>query len=159
MNLCSEWIELLRTLNAVGVRYLVIGGHAIAIHAEPRFTGDLDVWVDPTEANAVLVWKALTRFGAPLDKVSPQDFSNEKIVFQMGEVPNRVDILMGIESVTFEKAWNEKAKARLGGVPVHVISRKHLMQNKRAAGRDKDLIDLQLLMRHDPVKKKRRRHK
>ena len=156
MSLCSEWIELLQTLNTEKARYLVIGGHAYALHVEPRYTGDLDLWVEPTEANAKLVWSALTQFGAPLGDTSLNDFTRSSLVFQMGIVPNRVDILCGIEGVTFGEAWKSKQKALLGDVPVFIISRDLLIRNKLAAGRAKDLLDVKMLRKSKPTRRRKR---
>jgi hypothetical protein len=161
MNLCFEWIELLRAFNAEGVRYLVVGGHAYTMHVEPRYTGDLDLWIEPTLENAQRIWRALTKYGAPLNKVTMSDFTNPDVVFQMGTIPNRVDILMGISAISFPQAWKCRVGAKLGGVPVWLISRSHLIRNKLAAGRDQDLVDVKRLKQWAtrPKKTKKRRKK
>ncbi|MBI5761967.1 MAG: hypothetical protein HZA51_00430 [Planctomycetes bacterium] len=157
MNLCSEWIELLQSLNAGGVRFLVVGGHAVIIHADPRFTGDLDLWVEPTPENASRVWKVLVAFGAPLEDTKQSDFADDRKVYQMGKLPSRVDILMGIGTKKFSEAWNERVPASLGGVPVHVISWADLLENKRAVGRPKDLLDVESLLKYGRGKKKKKK--
>ncbi len=134
--------ELLLAFNEHGVEYLLVGGYAVGIHAEPRATTDLDVFVRPEQSNSEIVYRALAAYGAPLAGVTPHDFCNDpKSVFQIGQPPLRVDILQQIDGVTFEEAWPKRIEALIDGIPVHVISAEHLIQNKLAAGRLRDLAD------------------
>jgi hypothetical protein len=135
----------LRALNAAEVRYLVVDGYAMAFHEHPRFTKDLDVWVEPTRANAARPWEALRSFGAPLRDLRMEDLTDPEAVYQIGVAPNRIDILMGVSGVDFADAWAERSEGRYGGVPFHVIGRAALIRNKRAAGRPQDLLDAQVL--------------
>jgi len=159
MSLCSDWIDLLKALNDAKVRYLVIGGHAFTLHVEPRYTGDLDLWTEPSPANAQRLWTALQEFGVPLDVVSLADFTNLQTVYQMGTVPNRVDILTDIVGVTFQQAWKARVGAQLGGVPVFILSRSHLIRNKLAAGRDQDLLDVKKLTARSAARRPKRRRR
>lgn len=145
MQLHSDWIALLREFNAGGVEYLVVGAAAIAYHGRPRATGDFDVWVRPSQENALLVYRALAEFGAPMDQVTIQDFQHDDTVWQIGVVPLRIDVLTGIDGVTFDEAWPRRVHVEIGGLKVPVISRTDLVRNKRAAGRHRDLFDLELL--------------
>ncbi len=113
MELSPDLTDLLREFSAVGVRFLVVGAHAVAYHAEPRYTKDLDLWVEPTAENAARVWQALVRFGAPLRHMRREDFANPALVYQLGIEPNRVDIMMGIDGVTFPPAWKRRTRWNL----------------------------------------------
>jgi hypothetical protein len=143
-----DYLDLLRALNDAEARFLVVGAYAVAFHSEPRATGDLDLWVDPSSENAARVHRALMAFGAPLTDLTVADLATPDVVFQMGLAPRRIDILTSITGVAFEDAWRDRASASYGGVPFHVLGRAELIQNKRAVGRPKDLLDLELLGRH-----------
>jgi len=150
----SDFADLLSEFAAASVRYLLVGGHAVAFHAEPRFTKDLDLWVEPTPENARRVMVALTRFGAPLQGISADDFSTPGTVFQIGVAPNRVDVLTQISGVTFAEAWPGRVSSRYGVTPVWVIGRKALAKNKSAVGRPQDVLDVQALRRAPPSKRR-----
>lgn len=138
---------MLRALSAEGVEYLVVGAYAMAAHGVPRATGDIDVWVRSSPANAERVLRALHRFGAPLFDLTVADLTREGTVFQLGLPPRRIDLLTSIDGVTFEDAWPERVTSRFGDLEVTVIGREALVRNKRAAGRLKDLVDLRILAR------------
>jgi len=144
----TDWIDLLRALNRVGVRYLLVGAHAVGIHGIPRATRDMDVWVDSSTGNAERVWRALAEFGAPLGDldVSAADFLRADNVIQIGVPPNRIDLMTSLSGVDdFEGAWRRRHSADFDGEPVPVLGRADLLANKEAAGRDKDRIDLREL--------------
>ncbi|MGB7983660.1 MAG: nucleotidyltransferase [Terracidiphilus sp.] len=144
--------EIIAAFNAHGVKYLVIGGHAVSIHAEPRGTKDLDLFIKADEENSKAVFAALVEFGAPISGMTPADFNDKATtVFQMGVEPGRVDILQGIAGVSFDEAWESRVEELLDGqIPAHVISREHLIQNKLAAGRYQDLADVEKLRESTP---------
>jgi hypothetical protein len=139
--------DLLVAFNAHGVKYLVIGAHAVGVHAEPRGTKDLDLFIKSNEENSKAVFAALADFGAPLAGVTPDDFNDQpSSVFQLGVEPARVDILQGIAGVTFDEAWNNRVERLLDtDIPAHIISFEHLIQNKLASGRYQDLADVEKL--------------
>jgi len=145
MAVNPDFKDLFAAFNAVEVRYLVVGAHAVTFHSRPRFTKDLDIWVDPDPQNAARVYRALAAFGAPLEGVSESDFADPDLVFQIGVAPNRIDIVMGIEAVAFPDAWSRRIEAQYGPCPIHVISRQDLIANKRALGRPRDRQDLRAL--------------
>jgi hypothetical protein len=137
--------ELLRVFNEHGVKYLVVGGYAFGVYAEPRATKDLDLLIRSDEANSAAVYRALTQYGAPLDGLSPQDFVDGS-AFQIGQPPARVDILQHIDGVTFDEAWQNRIEGLLDGeVKVNVISKDDLIRNKLASGREQDLLDAKKL--------------
>lgn len=123
----------------------MIGGYAVVQYAEPRFTKDLDLWVSTDPDNAAAVYRALSEFGAPLEDLSEADFAEEGYFYQMGVPPIRVDILMGIDGVEFNGAWERRNEISFGELSVSFISLPDLIQAKRAAGRPQDLIDADLL--------------
>jgi hypothetical protein len=97
----SDFEELLRAFNDLAVKYLVVGGHAVMLYTEPRYTKALDIWVEASNGNAETVFRALAEFGAPLAGLSPADFAQEGFFYQIGMAPARVDILMSIDGVSF----------------------------------------------------------
>jgi hypothetical protein len=127
------------------VRFLVVGAYALALHAKPGATSDLDLWVEPTRENAERVFSALKRFGAPLAELTEADFTTPELVFQIGVPPRRIDILTELTGLSFSEAWNDRMLYELGPARVYFIGKRSLVKNKRALGRPKDLADLQLL--------------
>jgi hypothetical protein len=144
--LANDLRELLLAFNENGVEYLVVGGYAVGIHAEPRATKDLDIFIHPNQTNAEAVYRALATYGAPLAGVTPADFcSDPNSVFQVGQPPLRVDILQQIDGIDFDDAWRRRIEASLGDVSVHVISADDLIRNKLASGRLQDLADAEAI--------------
>jgi hypothetical protein len=127
------------------VRFLLIGGHAMAVHARPRHTEDLDLFLDATRANAPRVLRALVDFG--FGSVAPplELLARPEKVFMLGRVPYRIDLLTRIDGVDFRKAWAGRVEAQLGDLRVNVIGKRELILNKLAAGRPKDLADVAAL--------------
>ncbi len=145
MPVNPDFRDLFAALNAAGARYLLVGGYAVAFHAQPRFTKDLDVWTDPDAANAGRVFEALRQFGAPLHELTPADLGRPGTIFQIGVPPNRIDVVTAIDGVSFSEAWRGRVETTYGDQTVPVIARRHLVQNKRASGRPQDLLDLEIL--------------
>lgn len=142
-----DFRDLFAALSAQGADFLVVGGHAVMLYTEPRYTKDLDVWVRPTSENAERVFRALADFGAPLENVKVEDFAAPGTIFQIGVAPNRVDILTSLEGIEFEQAWAARTKSTYGGVPIGVLSAEDLIVNKRAVARPQDLLDVEALTR------------
>ena len=140
-----DFKELLHTFNAHNVEYLIVGAHALAAYGHVRATKDLDVWVRPELANGRKVLQALAAFGAPLGDLTADDLSKPGTIFQIGVPPLRIDLITAIDGVDFEDAWPDRFTAGFAGVPVFVISRQHLITNKRTAGRLQDLADAERL--------------
>lgn len=104
MNGNRDFRDLLLCLNEADARYFIVGAYALIYHTEPRYTRNLDVWVEPTPENAAQIWRALASFGAPPDELTVADLSNPDVVFQMGVAPNRMDIIVDIDELHFEQA-------------------------------------------------------
>ena len=149
MKTNSDFRDLLAALNAAGAEYLVVGAHALAAHGHPRASKDLDVWVHATADNAERTYRALASFGAPLDDLSVDDLATAGTIFQIGIEPVRVDIITSIDGVDFGEAWPDRISADYGDQSVSVISRKHLIQNKKAVGRPQDVADVDALEKLD----------
>ncbi|MDX2030006.1 MAG: DUF6036 family nucleotidyltransferase [Blastocatellia bacterium] len=146
----SDLLDILRVFNLYKVEYLIIGGYAVAFHAEPRFTKDLDILVRANASNARRVFQALRAFGAPLTGLSEKDFEEEGHFYQLGAPPLRVDILMSIDGATFSDAWDRRIEARIDDAQAFFISREDLISAKKAAGRPQDLLDVQSLIAFQP---------
>jgi hypothetical protein len=140
-----DFREMLSALSAEGVEFLVVGAYAVAAHGAPRATGDLDIWVRPAPENAQRVLRALRVFGAPIGGLTAGDLVLPGLVFQMGVAPRRIDVLTGIDGVTFEDAYPRRVEIVEGSLRVPVLGRADLLANKRAAGRAKDLADVERL--------------
>lgn len=144
-----DFKELLLIFNAHDVEYLVVGAHALAAHGHVRATKDLDVWVSPNPKNAEKILNALSDFGAPRGDLTQEDLSRTGTVFQIGIPPLRIDLITAIDGVSFEEAWPDRFVTAFGGVPVCVISRHHLIVNKKASARLQDLADVERLNAND----------
>ena len=137
-----EFKELLSTFNEHEVKYMVVGAFAVMVYSEPRYTKDLDVWVEASEENAQRVFAALKDFGAPLKGLTESDFT-ESGFYQMGRPPARIDVLMSLDGLEFDSAWESKMPDAFRGVPVFYIGKEDLIHNKKLAGRYQDLADIE----------------
>jgi hypothetical protein len=144
-----DWKEFLLALRSENTRFLLIGAHALAFHVEARLTNDLDVFVEPTPENAVCLHRALDAFGFGGLIADAAELAAPDRVFMLGVKPWRIDILTGIDGVTFEEAWASRVEVDFHGVRLFVIGREALLKNKRASGRRKDLVDVALLEEAD----------
>jgi len=127
---------------------LVVGAYAVIFHTEPRYTKDLDIWVEPAKKNAARVWNALAKFGAPLHELTLNDLCNPDMVYQVGIEPNRFDIIMDIAGVTFAEAWEDRVASTYADQPIFIMSREHLLRAKKAANRLQDQLDVMALEQH-----------
>jgi predicted nucleotidyltransferase len=142
VELKPDFKDLLLVLNQNQVTYLIVGGYAVMKYTEPFYTKDLDVWIDPTPENAERTYKALLQFGAPVADLTVHDLTQPRVVFQFGMAPLRVDLMTSIDAVSFAEAWENRVESHFGGVPISLISLRDLIQNKAAANRDTDRIQL-----------------
>jgi hypothetical protein len=140
-----DFRDLLAEFNAHGVEYLVVDAHALAAHGHVRATKDLDLWVRPAIENAKRVLAALRAFGAPLHDLTEADLSEPGLIFQIGVDPLRIDVMTAIDGVDFAEAWPARMPTRFADQPTAVLSREHLIKNKRASGRTQDAADIEWL--------------
>lgn len=149
--LFKDWSEFVELLTRHRVRFVIVGGHAVAVHARPRHTEDLDVFVEPTLANARRLRAALVEFGFRDSAPPVEVLATPRKVLMIGRKPYRIDVLTGIDGVTFREAWKSRVSTPLAHGSVYVIGKSALVTNKRAAGRPKDLADLAMLAEAEPA--------
>ena len=142
-----NFVEMLCAFSDAGADYLIVGAYALAAHDCPRATGDLDIWVRASAENAPRVLRAIDAFGMPIDGLSPAELTAPGLVVQFGFEPQRIDIMTSITGVMFDDAWPNRIYVDIDGRQHPVIGRQDLITNKRATGREKDLLDLKALNR------------
>jgi hypothetical protein len=143
-----DFKELLSIFNAHGVKYLIVGGYAVSFHAQPRATKDIDLLIKPDADNAKAVYTALAKFGAPVEGLTPEDLREPGKFFRMGREPVAVDILLEIDGVDFDRAWERRVEGVIdlaSSLTAHFISSADLIAAKVAAGRPQDLADVAAL--------------
>jgi len=141
----EDYKEMLQLLLEEQVDFIIVGAYALGAHGYPRATGDIDIWVKPNNTNSRKLYKALARFGAPLEQIEIDDFSMEGIIFQIGVIPRRIDIITKIDGVTYQEADEDKITVEVEGLMLPVISLEKLIKNKMATGREKDELDIKTL--------------
>ncbi len=140
-----DYKELLKTLNRHKVKYLIVGAYAVTYYTEPRYTKDMDIWIEPDKKNAEKVYEALKEFGAPLKNITLKDFTNENMIYQIGVEPVRVDILMGLQGMKFDFAWKRRCIVFFDKIKVNVIGIRELIKSKERANRLMDKVDVENL--------------
>jgi len=145
MILNPDFKEFFQLLNANGVRYLIIGGYAVAYHGHPRYTKDIDIWVWVNPENAARVVKTLGDFGFESLGLEAKDFLETDTIIQLGYAPNRIDLIMGVPGVDFEESFAVKEEEEIDGVKLNFIDLENLKKSKRASGRLQDLADIENL--------------
>ena len=151
-GLHEDFRDLLVLFADAGVEFVIVGAYALAFHGAPRASGDIDLFVRPSLANAQRVFDALARFGAPLESagVTAGDFAQPGAVYQIGLPPRRIDVLTEISGVTFDEAWTSRVAGEVEGRTVGFIGRAALLKNKEASGRPKDIADAARLRQTKP---------
>ena len=145
MDISLDYRDLFKTLNKHKVLYLVIGAYAVAFYTEPRYTKDLDIFASSDMSNSKKLYKALKDFGAPLKGVFFQDFTNRKMIYQIGVAPVRIDILMGLDGIKFSNAWKNRKKTYYDGVSINILGKKELIISKKKTKRHQDILDIKKL--------------
>ena len=145
MTLDSDFVDFIELLNQHEVDYLVVGGYAMAFHGRPRYTGDLDIWINISEENASKMMFVLREFGFSSLPFTKDDFLKENIINQLGYPPLRIDILTIIDGVTFAEAKRHFRVIEVDSLPIRFIGLSELIQNKKASGRKQDLVDIETL--------------
>ena len=143
--LSKDFKEFIELLNGHKVRYLVVGGYAVAFHGYPRYTKDLDVWIDLSPENADNVINALEEFGFGSLGLKPEDFLESDKIIQLGYPPNRIDILTTLKEMKFEDCYKARVEVDIQGLKINFIDLENLKHNKRATGRPQDLADAENL--------------
>jgi len=141
----QEFREFAESFLSHGVKFMIIGGYAVTAHGHPRYTGDIDFFVERSPENAARIVSALHEFFGPLPEIKEENFLDESRMSQFGVPPYRIDILTSIPGVTFEECYPRRANLRLAGLEAPFIGFEDLKENKRATGRYKDLGDLEAL--------------
>jgi hypothetical protein len=157
LKLDSNFCDLLSAFRACSVRYLIIGGWAVSIHAQPRATQDMDIFVSPDQGNMEAVYEALIRFGAPLKNMDRSQFLEPGTFFRIGAPPCQVDIFPGIPGVQFDACWANRVEVLLDAetaLSAYVISAEDLIAAKIASGRGQDLADAEAIRRAQQQKPK-----
>lgn len=145
MVLNNDFREFIKLLNENSVRYLIVGGYAVTIHGYPRFTNDIDIWLDREESNAQKVIEVLKGFGFDALNIGVHDILIPDRIIQLGYPPNRIDLLTGIDGVTFKECYSKKHIVAIDNLEVDFIGLSDLLKNKRTSARHKDLDDIQNL--------------
>lgn len=145
MEVQPDFSEMFELLNRHKVEYVIVGSYALAFHGIPRNTGDIDIYVRPTPANALRIIEVLNDFGFSSLGLTQNDFSQPEQIIQLGTPPVRIDLLTSITGVTWEMADAGKVAGKYGDMPVHYLGKAQFVANKRATGRKQDLADLEAL--------------
>lgn len=145
MTIAPDFREFAASLNAREVRYLIVGGYAVAFHGHPRYTKDLDVWVDRSPGNIERLLKALSDFGFGAVGLSAEDFVPANQLIQLGYPPLRIDLLTSVDGVEFDTCFKRRNTLDVDGVELPFIGLEDLRKNKQSSGRAQDLADLENL--------------
>jgi hypothetical protein len=145
MRLSQDLREFIESLNSHEVEFLIVGSYALAYHGMPRYTGDIDILIRPAVENANRVESVIRSFGFASLGLKAADFLEPDQVVQLGQPPNRIDLLTALTGVTFDEAWPDREPGDLDGIPVQFIGRRAFVKNKRSTGRLKDRADLEAL--------------
>ena len=142
----QDYAELLQTFNTGRVRYLMVGAWAVSHYSQPRYTKDMDIWVEPTPGNADKVFRCLFSFGASMEDVTPNDFSVKGTAFQVGVEPVRIDIITDVAGLRFTTAWRRRKRIKFGPAWANIVGLDDLVRAKRASGRPQDKLDVDQLL-------------
>jgi hypothetical protein len=145
MKISKDFEEFFELLNLRDVKYLMIGGYALAVHAEPRYTKDVDIFYHRSHKNSERLMKVLVDFGFESLEISAQELSEEGKIFQLGNPPLRIDLLNEISGITFDEAWENRITTEYGDQTITVIGKKDLIQNKKESDREQDRLDVKRL--------------
>lgn len=145
----EDYKEILRILLENKAEFLIVGAYAMAAHGYPRATADFNIWVGSDSENSKKIYASLAEFGVPLAEITPDTFTEEGIIFQIGVAPRRIDIITAIDGVEFNKAFQEKTIVEIENLKLPFLSKENLIKNKQSTKREKDKLDLKTLIRED----------
>ncbi len=148
MELNLDYKEILNILKKYKVKYLIVGAYAVSFYTEPRFTKDLDIWIEPSIKNAQRLFSSLKEFGAPLKNITVSDFTKRDIIYQIGVVPIRIDIITRLPGVKFDKAWKSKKSTKYGDTLINIIGVEELIKSKKRIGRLQDKLDIKKFIQY-----------
>lgn len=140
-----DFDEFFASLRRHEVRFVIVGAYAVAYHAKPRYTKDIDVFIAADTTNSNRLMMALEEFGFSGASLKASDFEGAGRIVQLGFPPSRIDLLTSIDGVSFEDAWTGRVEGTYGSTKVWYIGKAELIRNKRASGRPQDLLDLEWL--------------
>ena len=141
----KDFLEFLKLLNGHNVEYLLVGGYAVAYHGYPRMTMDMDIWIKISDNNAENIVKAIQEFGFNTNDLKKELFNKPDSIVRMGNKPQLIEIMTTISGVEFGSCYKRRVKKNIDGIKVSIISYEDLKMNKKAAGRPKDIADLDYL--------------
>lgn len=145
MIMDKNFKEFIQLLNKNRVKYLIVGGYAVALHGHPRYTKDLDIWIYVSTVNAERLINTLNEFGFTSLDLKSNDFLIYENVVQLGAPPNRIDLLTSVDGVEFDSCYESKFEVEIEGIRINFINLEDLKKNKKASGRHQDLADLENL--------------
>jgi hypothetical protein len=145
LDLAPDFSEFCGLLNAHHVEFVIVGAHALAFHGAPRYTGDLDILIRPTEANAERLLRAIAAFGFPTTPLTPAQIITPGKIVEMGVPPVQIHVMSQVDGVSWDEVWTGRETAAFGENSVAYIGREAFVRNKLAAGRPKDLADVEAL--------------
>lgn len=141
----EDYKEMLQILLNNKVHFIVVGAYAMGAQGYPRATGDFDIWVESSSKNSKKVYNSLAEFGALLKQINPETFTEKGVIFQVGLVPRRIDILTFIDGVEFNEAYRDKKDIEIEDITIPFLCKKDIIKNKEATGREKDKLDVNYL--------------
>lgn len=148
MDVRQDYLEFVASLNAHQVKYLIVGAHAVGFHAIPRYSKDIDFWIESSPTNGKRFLKAVQNFfTAKIVNLSIKDLCDPKTILQFGVEPGRIDVITSMAGVAFKDAWKKRISSRYGSEPANYLSLDDLIKAKKAAGREQDIKDLKLLLK------------
>jgi len=145
IELHPDFKDFLRLLTSYNVRYLLVGGYAVGYHGYPRATGDMDIWIEMSESNSINVASAFRDFGMLDEAISKDLFLEKNKVIRIGVPPVRLEVITSASGVDFNECYSNREVVEIDGIPINLISLQDLKKNKRAAGRHKDMEDMEHL--------------
>jgi predicted nucleotidyltransferase len=145
IELHPDFKDFLRLLTSYNVRYLLVGGYAVGYHGYPRATGDMDIWIEMSESNSINIVSAFRDFGMPDETISKDLFLEKNKVIRIGVPPVRLEVITSASGVDFNECYSDREVVEIDGIPINLISLQDLKKNKRAAGRHKDMEDMEHL--------------
>ena len=137
-----DFHQFVESLAATKAKYLIVGGYAVGIHGHPRYTGDMDIWIQQSPENAARVIKAIDLFGFSSLGITKEDLLDPNNVIQMGNPPLRIDLLTEIDGVNFAECYPNRKVLNIAGLEFNFIGYQDLVKNKKESGRGKDIEDL-----------------